>query len=153
MSLRVIRQIDRYLAPWYKVVDYYQPKRGWVQTIRKSLGMTTTQLASRLGVSRSRVKAIERTEKEDALTLRTLRECATALNCTFVYALVPNTSLEDMLKQQATKIATQILNQVSHSMSLEDQGVDKKEAQAQLNDMINELLMGNLKHLWEDKDV
>lgn len=153
MDSRTIRQVDCQLTQWHNATSFYQPKRGWIKTIRKTLGMTTMQLAKRLGVSPRRVVALELAETNDAVTLRTMRECATALNCTFVYALVPNTSLEEMLKQQATKIATQILHQVSHSMSLEDQGVDKKEAQAQLNDMINELLMGNLKHLWEDKGV
>ncbi|MFN7095977.1 MAG: mobile mystery protein A [Gammaproteobacteria bacterium] len=153
MTLRTVRQVDYQLNPWHNTAGFYQPQKGWVKTIRKLLGMTTTQLAKRLGVSPRRVIALELAEKNDAVTLRTMRECATALNCTFVYALIPNISLEEMLKQQATKVASRILQQVSHSMSLEDQAVNKKETHAQLTDMVNELLMGNLKHLWEDNDV
>ena len=35
------------------------PSQGWVKTIRDFFGMTTTQLAKRLGVSQSRIVRLE----------------------------------------------------------------------------------------------
>ena len=42
------------------------PPQGWLKTIREFLGMTTTQLAKRVGVSQPRVFAMEKNEKNIA---------------------------------------------------------------------------------------
>lgn len=67
-----------------------RPASGWIRTIRESLGLSTTQTAERLGVSQPRIIALERGELKGSLTLQTIRKVATALDCTLVYALVPN---------------------------------------------------------------
>ncbi len=40
------KQLERQMKLWRKVVPYGRPAKGWVQTLRKALGMTTQQLAN-----------------------------------------------------------------------------------------------------------
>lgn len=146
----VLRQLDRQLESC-NTKQLARPKEGWIRTIRKALGMTGEQLAKRLGVGRSRILRIELDEQKDALTLRTLRETAEALNCELVYAIMPKKSLQSILHTQATKKAKDSLRRVSHSMKLEDQGVDQNLQQELEKELIESLLNGPLRHLWEEE--
>ena len=42
------------------------PVRGWIKAIREALGMSTAQLAKRLGVKQPSVVALERSEAKGA---------------------------------------------------------------------------------------
>jgi len=55
-----------------------RPPRGWVKAIREALGMTTRQLASRIGVGQSRVVDIEKGEMTGSITLDSLQRAARA---------------------------------------------------------------------------
>ena len=66
------------------------PVKGWIKAIRDSLGMTAAQLANRMGISQSTLTAMEKAEARGAIQLSSLRRAAEAMNCTLVYALVPN---------------------------------------------------------------
>lgn len=147
-----LRQLDKQLAAWQQVRLFFQPSKGWIHTLRKILGMTTKQLAHRLNVDRSRVVKLESAEIEDAVTLRTLREAADALNCDLVYGFVPRVPLQDWLKQQAEFITEKQLRTVSHSMSLEAQTVSSQEEKIQKEEMMTDLLQGSFKQLWEKND-
>lgn len=147
----MLKQLDRQLGVWSQVKDFFQPRRGWVNCMRKALGMTMPQLAKRLGVVRSRIIKIQQAELSGSLTIHTLREVANVLNCDLVYAFVPRKPLPTLLRQQAEKIAKQRLGRVSHSMALENQAVTPQYQQEQLEEMINSLLSGAPKYLWEDE--
>jgi predicted DNA-binding mobile mystery protein A len=146
-----VKQLDEKLNAWQQTRQFFKPSYGWIRTLRKTLGMTTAQLALRLGVHRSRVIKIEEAEKDDALTLRTLRQVAEALNCDLVYALVPRQSLQNTIKQQANLVAKQQLKRVAHSMALEDQAVNDIEQYELLEEHISRLLSGPFKYLWREK--
>jgi predicted DNA-binding mobile mystery protein A len=148
--LLALKQLDRQLKPWLQIRANFQPRQGWVSRIRKALGMTLPQLAQRLGVTRSRVVKIQQAEISNALTLRTLKETANALGCDFVYALVPRKPLQVLIRDQAEKVARQKLQRVSHSMALEDQLVPALQQKEQLEELINDLLSGSRRQLWED---
>lgn len=60
-----------------------------IREARQSLQMTGGGLAKRLGVSPARVSVLERDERRGAVTLRMMERAANALDCEFVYALVP----------------------------------------------------------------
>ena len=47
------------------------------------------QLAARMGVSPARISVLEREEQKGAVTLKMMARAAAALECDFVYALVP----------------------------------------------------------------
>lgn len=151
-TLLALKQFEQTISLWQKTLHWFRPKQGWVRTLRKMLGMTTHQLASRLGVDRSRVLKIEQAETEDAVTLRTLRETARALQCELVYAFVPKESLSTILENQAKKIAKKRIRTVAHSMSLERQSTSPQFQKEQLDECVKNLLSGHRKHLWEDND-
>jgi predicted DNA-binding mobile mystery protein A len=100
------------------------PPKGWIRAIRDALGMTGLQLASRLGIRPQTVETIEKSEAADTIQLKTLRRAAAALDCTLVYALIPNTTLEATVDAAARKLAITELRRVAHTMRLEDQDVD-----------------------------
>src|ERR1700689_4095382 len=79
---------------------YATPVRGWTKAVREALGMTTAQLAKRLGVKQPSVVALEQSEAKGTIELATLRRVAEALDCTLVYALVPNKPLETTLRDR-----------------------------------------------------
>lgn len=143
------RQLDVTLAKFGEVKSLQLPPKGWIRAVREALGMSGKQLAGRLKVSQPRVHKLEQSEPSGALTLKTMRQVAEALDCVFVYALVPRSSLEETVRTQARTVAGERLQRVSHSMLLEAQGLSTKEQQASLDDAIEELARETPKDLWE----
>lgn len=146
----ILRQLDRELLRLKGQGGILPPQQGWVRTIRKALGMTIKQLAKRLGVDPSRVVKIETSETKGAITLRTLQSVAEAFDCTLGYSFIPKTSLEEMVKRQAKKIAVGQIKRTAHTMDLEAQSVEKKWLEEQMKDLIDELLRKSWKHLWKE---
>ncbi len=144
------KQLDRQMAEWRKLKSYARPLKGWVQTLRKALGMTAQQLATRAGVHRMRIVQLERAESHDAITLRSLRAIAENLNCEFVYALVPRAPIQTILKRQAAKVAKERVQKVSHTMSLENQALRSSQIKEQTETLTKKLLEGLPKHLWDE---
>jgi predicted DNA-binding mobile mystery protein A len=115
MKFETIRPIDRIAMP---------PK-GWIRAIRDALGMSLRQLADRLGSTAPGARKLEESEANGTISLKSLRRAAEALDCVVIYALVPKTSLTEMVDQRAREIALRALGRVSHSMALEDQEVNR----------------------------
>ena len=128
-----------------------RPQSGWIRSIRESIGMTTRQLAKRLGVIQQRASAIELAEKSGTLKMKTLEEVAKALNCRLVYYLVPIEPPEKFLKERAYEVAKRQLSLSTHSMDLESQGISSEEKQRQLKKIADELLVKGSKELWDDE--
>ncbi len=97
------------------------PGSGWVRAIRDALGMSTRELARRMGVSAGRISQIERGERDRSLTLGTLERVAAALDCRVEYVLVPHQALDEIVWVQARKKAGAEVGEVDHTMVLEDQ--------------------------------
>jgi predicted DNA-binding mobile mystery protein A len=125
------------------------PRAGWVKAIREALGLTAKQLATRLGVVQSRLSTIEKVELTGATTIKTMRETAQAMGCTFVYAIVPTKPLDDMLRDQAVRKADQELARLHHTMRLENQGLTREDLMAERERLVAELLSGSLRRLWD----
>ena len=121
-----------------RITWYNAPVRGWIKAIREALGMTTAQLAKRLGVKQPSVVAIEQSEVKGAIELATLRRVAEALDCTLVYALVPNKPLEAAVRDRARLFAIRRRGPVEHSMLLEDQKVKGKDLEERLDEILRE---------------
>jgi predicted DNA-binding mobile mystery protein A len=117
---------------------YAPPARGWIKAVREALGMSTAQLAKRLGVKQPSVVALEQSEAKGTMELATLRRVAGALDCTLVYAFVPNRPLEAVVRDRARLFARRRLEPVEHSMLLEDQKVTAKDADAGLDEIVRE---------------
>jgi predicted DNA-binding mobile mystery protein A len=145
------RQLDITLDKLAEVRSIKPPPKGWIRAVREALGMSGKQLAGRLQVSQPRVFKLEQGEPSGALTLKTMRQAAEALDCVFVYALVPRSTLEETVRTQARAVAGERLQRVSHTMLLEAQGLSMKEQQAFLDDAIEELARETPKDLWDIK--
>src|SRR5712671_3155759 len=96
---RARQRLDERLAPLQPGDRFQPPPKGWVRAIRDALGMTGVQFARKLGIRPQSVDALERSEANEAIQLKTLRRAAEALDCTLVYALVPNATLEGAVRE------------------------------------------------------
>lgn len=126
-----------------------RPRRGWLRAIRTALGMTSGQLARRLGTSQSSVIEYEKREAAGTITLATLRRAAAAMDCDLVYAVVPRRPLREIVEDQATVVARRKLESVAHSMKLEDQGVSDNAMQRQVQDLARKLIAQRRGELWQ----
>jgi predicted DNA-binding mobile mystery protein A len=127
-----------------------RPPRGWLRAVRDALGLTTRQYAARLGVSQPQVVAYEKGEVEESISVANLRRAAEALDCELVYALVPRRPLTETLRKRAEQIADARLARMGHTMRLENQEVAGPELKRQRDSMVDELLRGKLRRLWEE---
>lgn len=125
------------------------PAKGWVRAIRDGLGMSRRQLAERLGLLTSRIQILEQDETTGAVTIKTLRRTAEAMDCVFVYAIVPRTSLDGTLQKQAKYKAKQHLQNISHSMSLEEQTLENKANQSMLDQLAEQIIKKSKHQLWD----
>jgi predicted DNA-binding mobile mystery protein A len=130
--------LDERLGELGPINRFTPPARGWTKAIRVALGMSAAQLAGRLRVSQPTVTKLEQSEAKGTIELATLRRVAAALDCTLVYALVPNKPLNDIVRDRARILARRRLEPVEHSMLLEDQQVPSKDAEARLDEFIRE---------------
>lgn len=122
------------------------PVRGWIKALREGLGMSSAQLASRLGVKQPSVTAMEQSEASGTIELATLRRTAQALDCTLVYALIPNRPLAAIVRDRARMLARRHLMSVEHSM-LEGQKLDEKNFEVRLDRLVGEM---NPRRLWDE---
>lgn len=118
---RARERLDERLGPLKAAERFRAPPKGWVRAIRDALGMSGVQYARRLRIQPSSVAALEASEENGAIQLKTLRRAAAALDCTLVYALVPNDTLGGAVRARARKIALRDLERVAHTMKLEAQ--------------------------------
>ncbi len=142
------RQLDKRLS-LLNADALARPPRGWVKAIREALGMTTAQLAKRLGVSQPRVVAIEQAEAKGTITLDSLERAANALDCRLVYALVPRQPLDALVEERAARLASKRLDSTRHTMALEAQALDTADENEQRKRLIRRLIEQAGSELWE----
>ena len=148
---RLVReQLQKTLTGFLPLLDIPIPPKGWIRAIRKSLGMNGRHLAQRMGVTRQRISFLEKQELEGTTTLKTMRRTAEAMDCVFVYGLVPRTSLEDTIRTRAIHVATSRLARASHTMGLEGQALNEEENRDILSEMIEEIMDELPSHLWDE---
>ncbi|KRE11650.1 mobile mystery protein A [Bosea sp. Root483D1] len=143
------KQLERRVAP-LRDLNVVAPPRGWMKAIREALGMSTRQLAARMKAAPSRVPAIEKAEVSGATTIRTLREAAAAMNCTFVYAFVPTKPLDEILRDRAAQKAGRDIIRLDHTMRLENQALLKSDLDEERRRIIDVILSGSPRRLWDD---
>lgn len=123
-----LKQLDRALEPYRLARGVPRPSKGWIRSIRQALGVSSGELARRLGTSRQLPLQLEKGEAEDRITLKSLRAVANALDCDLVYALVPRAgSMQDLIESRARAEAKDRVLGVEHSMALENQAVGKTD--------------------------
>jgi predicted DNA-binding mobile mystery protein A len=121
----MLTQVDRRLKKLRAAMKESRVKPGWIHYMRQALGMTLKTLAHRTGGSIATVAQAERGEAKGKITLETLKKMAKAMDCEFVYAFIPQSSVQEILKEQAQNKARLLLQQADTHMSLEDQRVEQ----------------------------
>lgn len=129
-----------------------RPSKGWLRAIREALGMSGRQFAQRLGVSPPWVTNLEKKELTDSVTIKTMRQAAEAMDCVFVYALLPRESLSATLRKRAEALAMERITNISHSMLLEGQQLSELEQKKVLESEVEALLWEMPKELWSHRD-
>ena len=145
------RQLDKRLDSLRDLDALARPPRGWVRAIREALGMTTAQLARRLGVSQPRVVVLEQAEAKGTITLESLERAAHALDCQLSYVLIPRRPLEALVEERALQLAGKRLAAASHSMALEAQSVAPEDEARQLVELARRIAARDGSKLWQDE--
>ncbi|MGA3211918.1 MAG: mobile mystery protein A [Terriglobales bacterium] len=130
--------LDARFREFGPVARYNSPVRGWIRAIREALGMTTEQLARRLGIKQPSIVAIEQSEAKGTIELATLKRVAEALDCTLVYALIPKEPLEATVRARARVFTRTRREPIEHSMMLEDQKVATQGTDARIDGIVRE---------------
>lgn len=138
-------RLDQRLAVW-KALPTATPPRGWLRAVRDALGMSQADLAARLDVTRQRIAQVEQGEVDGSIQLSTLRRAAEAMDCVLVYALVPNTTLEDAVHRQAFTVAANDVDRARQTMLLEAQLGGEGDHERLTESIVEELL--DSRRLW-----
>jgi len=129
-----------------------RPAKGWLRAIREALGMSGRQFAQRLGVSPPWITNLEQKELTGSVTIKTMRQAAEAMDCVFIYALLPRETLSATLRKRAETLARKRMANVSHSMLLEGQQLSELEQKKALESEIEALIRDMPKELWDNHD-
>jgi predicted DNA-binding mobile mystery protein A len=127
------------------------PPEGWLRTVRKALGMSGAQLAKRMGVTRARVAQAENAELSGGATLKSMQAAAEAMGCRFVYAIVPEKRIEDVIMAQARKKAIALVGTASTHMALESQTLPKDKIAQEVERLTREIAQEMPPDFWSDK--
>ena len=121
-----LKQLERSLTRYRAARSVARPAKGWIRAVRQALGVSSGELARRLGTSRQLPLQLEKGEAEDRITLKSLRAAGNALDCDLVYALVPRAaSMRKLMESRARAEAKKHVMGVEHSMALEDQAAGR----------------------------
>ena len=140
--------LDRETKPLEAAVGKPTPVLGWVRAIRDALGMTGADLASRLGVAQPTIAQLEKSEAAGTIQLDTLRRAAAAMDCALVYALVPNGSLDEIVRRRARTVAERELAATDQSMRLEAQTPPPELREDLIRERAEELV--DSRRLWSE---
>jgi predicted DNA-binding mobile mystery protein A len=145
-----IEQLEYKLSGFKAAQEVIVPPTGWLKAVRVSLGMSLQQVADKLSITKQSVQEIELREKEGAITLRSLRETAKALDMQLVYGLVPKDgSIEDLIDRKAKELATRIVSRTSNTMKLEAQENTKQRLKKAIEVRTAQIKYELPKMLWD----
>ena len=99
-----LAELDRQFCEFAKLHRDVTPRCGWVKTVRLALGMSSTALAARTGMTAQGVRQLEQAEENGSISLKTLAKRADGLDCEVHYILLPRSSLLDQVLKQSKEI-------------------------------------------------
>lgn len=131
--------------------DLQQPKEGWISIVRKAIGMSAAQLARQLGVTRNQISKTEKAELFGAVTIKTMQHIAEGMKCRFVYAIIPEKSVEEILACRAKIKASQLVDITNKHMALEGQTLSNAQIDLEIK-RIQKLLLDQMPpDFWNDE--
>lgn len=143
-------QLDKKLRRFQWLRELEIPPRGWIKALRFALGMNGNHLADRLGVSKQNISQIENGELEGSVSLKMMRRIGEALDCRFVYGFIPNSTLEDTVRDRAERVAWSNIERVNQSMRLEGQDISNKDVQRIRKIAVEKLMQEMPSNLWDE---
>jgi len=126
------------------------PSEGWLRTVRKSLGMSGAQLARRMGVTRGLISNTEKAELSGGVTIKAMQQMAEALDCRFVYAIVPEDEIEELIERRAQEKAQVIVEKAGEQMALEAQGLSAAQLKFEKERLARDMVRDLPSDLWND---
>ena len=100
---------------------------GWIRAVRTRRSIQGKQLAKKMRVSPARISVLEKDEQRGAVTLKMMQKAADALDCIFVYALIPKSQQHQAkprihldsahMKGDKEHQVTELQKQYEHSLS------------------------------------
>ena len=148
---RIVRkQLDSKLLLLQQAEVVITPSSGWIYAFRYALNMSLRQLGQKLSITPQSVKEIEEREKNGTVSLKVLRQVASALNMKFFYGFIPEEgTLDAMVEKRATLLAEKIVERSSIQMNLEDQTVSEENLKEAIAEMAEEFKKDLPKLLWD----
>ena len=127
------------------------PKEGWIRTTRTALGMTGPQLGKRMNVSKAQVSQTEKGEAGGSVTIKTMEKAAAALGCRFVYALVPEETVAELINKRARDKAKKIVEKTNEHMAIEAQTLSSEQILFEIEKLQAEFIRDMPADLWNDE--
>ena len=143
-------QLDNKIVKFHGLEKVIIPSNGWIYSIRKAINMSLRQLGQKLSITPQSVKEIEERERNGTISIKVLKQVASALNMHFVYGFIPeDNTLDAMIEKRAAELARQIVERTSLHMSLEDQENTKERIKKAIQEKTDELKNEIPKFLWD----
>lgn len=142
---------DKVNQAYTRFGNFSMPPNGWLRMVRNALGMSGVQLAKRLGVTKARISKAEQDELTGSVTLKTMQNMAQAMNCRFVYAIVPDNKIEEIIKKRAYQKAREQIKSASTQMALEAQSLNDKQLSFAVDELASEIIDKMHSDLWNDE--
>lgn len=111
--------------------------------------MTLDSLSKRIGVTKQTAAQLERAEVDGSATIARLRAAANSLECDLAVILIPRKSFEAIIEDNAAKAAHKLMKKVTHTMSLEAQGVEASAVEDMLRETIDDLVARGDQRIWQ----
>lgn len=146
--LQYVRLIDQGVD---QLRNLPRPPEGWIASLRKALGLSGAQLAKRAGVTRAAIYQAERNERDGGISLRQMEKLADAMGARFVYAIVPNQHVEDVIGARAKTKARAVVERASAHMALESQALSREQNQQEIETLAAEFVRSMPSDFWEDQ--
>lgn len=145
-----LQQLNNKMLSFATLNQVAIPPTGWIKAIRVAIGMSMQQLGNKLSISKQGILDIEKREKDGSITIKSLKEIGRALDMQLVYGFVPNDgSLDALIENRATELATQIVLRTSNTMKLEDQGNTQMRIQKAIEERAVSIKNEMPKILWD----
>ena len=146
----LLQQTDKKLECFKGLKSNVIPPKGWVNTFRTALKMTLRQLGNRLHISPQSVKEMEEREANGAITLKSLRDVANALDMQLVYGFISkHESLNQMIEKRANELAKEIVLRTNNTMTLESQQNSVERIEQAIAEKTAEIKYEMPKYLWD----
>ncbi len=84
---------------WAEIIG----QKSWLRSARLAQNLKGVDMAKRMAVSPARISMLEGDEERGAVTLKMMQKAAQALDCEFVYAVIPKKALKDNGEQSSEK--------------------------------------------------